>query len=163
MKTNFEDDLIALQVRLVNKLVTSTELALIIGQMGFTAEQNILDSNNKIENDVKILKEEHILRIDYEIVSDQDELQILRIVDIKEISDNSYYIIIEESYEDLELIDQSISLISSNFGEIKEYLYDKTNDLVEEPSYDEFIVLRGLSKNPEYNRFIIHTYDKEII
>lgn len=163
MKTNFEDDLIALQVRLVNKLVTSTELALIIGQMGFTAEQNILDSNNKIENDVKILKDEHILRIDYEIVSDQDELQILRIVDIKEISDNSYYIIIEESYEDLELIDQSISLISSNFGEIKEYLYDKTNDLVEEPSYDEFIVLRGLSENPEYNRFIIHTYDKEII
>lgn len=163
MKTNFEDDLIALQVRLVNKLVTSTELALIIGQMGFTAEQNILDSNNKIENDVKILKEEHILRIDYEIVSDQDELQILRIVDIKEISDNSYYIVIEESYEDLELIDQSISLISSNFGEIKEYLYDKTNDLVEEPSYDEFIVLRGLSENPEYNRFIIHTYDKEII
>lgn len=163
MKTNFEDDLIALQVRLVNKLVTSTELALIIGQMGFTAEQNILDSNNKIENDVKILKNEHILRIDYEIVSDQDELQILRIVDIKEISDNSYYIIIEESYEDLELIDQSISLISSNFGEIKEYLYDKTNDLVEEPSYDEFIVLRGLSENPEYNRFIIHTYDKEII
>lgn len=163
MKTNFEDDLIALQVRLVNKLVTSTELALIIGQMGFTAEQNILDSNNKIENDVKILKDEHILRIDYEIVSDQDELQILRIVDIKEISDNSYYIIIEESYEDLELIDQSISLISSNFGEIKEYLYDKTNDLVEEPSYDEFIVLRGLSENPEYNRFIIHAYDKEII
>lgn len=163
MKKNFEDDLIALQVRLVNKLVTSTELALIIGQMGFTAEQNILDSNNKIENDVKILKDEHILRIDYEIVSDQDELQILRIVDIKEISDNSYYIIIEESYEDLELIDQSISLISSNFGEIKEYLYDKTNDLVEEPSYDEFIVLRGLSENPEYNRFIIHTYDKEII
>lgn len=163
MKTNFEDDLIALQVRLVNKLVTSTELALIIGQMGFTAEQNILDSNNKIENDVKILKDEHILRIDYEIVSDQDELQILRIVDIKEISDNSYYIVIEESYEDLELIDQSISLISSNFGEIKEYLYDKTNDLVEEPSYDEFIVLRGLSENPEYNRFIIHTYDKEII
>lgn len=163
MKTNFEDDLIALQVRLVNKLVTSTELALIIGQMGFTAEQNILDSNNKIENDVKILKEEHILRIDYEVVSDQDELQILRIVDIKEISDNSYYIVIEESYEDLELIDQSISLISSNFGEIKEYLYDKTNDLVEEPSYDEFIVLRGLSENPEYNRFIIHAYDKEII
>jgi hypothetical protein len=163
MTCNFEDSLINLQVRLDNKLVTSTELALVISQLGFTSDKNILDNNNKIINDVKVKKDDRYIRINYEIVADDSELQILRIEEIKEVNFDYYYVLIEENYEDLELIEQTVLLITSDFNELRKILYDKTNEVVEEPNYDEFIVLRGLKENPEYNRFIIHSYDKDII
>lgn len=163
MTCNFEDSLINLQVRLDNKLVTSTELALVISQLGFTSDKNILDNNNKIINDVKVKKDDRYIRINYEIVADDSELQILRIEEIKEVNFDYYYVLIEENYEDLELIEQTVLLITSDFNELRKILYDKTNEVVEEPNYDEFIVLRGLKEKPEYNRFIIHSYDKDII
>ena len=164
---NIENALIQAQVDLSGKRMSTTDFVLSMVRRNFITKNNILSEDNRLiaKSPIRFYKDDYVIKVYYNIAYESETEQIIDILDVKaglEDEENPYYILIKESYIDLELEMATVILITKDFDEVKNIVKMDAVEEIIKPEEDEFITFAISSQPPKYERYVIHTYQEEL-